>query len=62
MMEGGAFGRLNAGRSGVESLNQAKSGLAGLPTIRNIDGNRIREVSKLIHAEVLLGQISTEYG
>ena len=62
MMGGVAFRRLNAGLAAVESLKQAKIGLARLPTVLDIDAIGIREVSKLIHAEVLLGQISTEYG
>jgi len=43
MMEGVAFRRLNAGLAGVESLKQAKSGLARLPTVLDINGNEIRE-------------------
>jgi hypothetical protein len=43
MMERVAFRRLNAGLAGTESPKQAKSGLARLPRVLDIDGNGIRE-------------------
>jgi hypothetical protein len=63
MMGVAAFRPLNAGFSGVESLQRAKMSVARLPTSLGIGADiEFGKVSKMLHAEVLWGRISAEYG